>query len=265
MMRPAPQLKVIGGTALPAKPCWFCLSSPDVEKHLVVAVGDAVYLAAPKGPLHDLHCILLPITHHTGPLAALPAEVAAEIAVFKARLRALYDAEGLAAVFYERCVGAGHHMHIQAVPVAPARAAGLRAALRAEGARVGITFTDGAPPEGGSSGESSKGSSGSIKGSSGSIKGSIKGSSGSSNSNGDTSAAAAGFLAFDLPDALPALHHAVPPGRRHPMQFARSALAAALGCPDRADWKLCAQGRELETVLARQFRAGLARFKGVQG
>jgi hypothetical protein len=29
-------------------------------------------------------------------------------------------------------------------------------------------------------------------------------------------------------------------------------------------YRLCAQGRELETVLARQFRAGLARFKGVQ-
>lgn len=29
--------------------CWFCLSSPKVEKHLVVAVGDHAYLALAKG------------------------------------------------------------------------------------------------------------------------------------------------------------------------------------------------------------------------
>ena len=44
-------------------PCWFCLSSPDVEKHLVVSIGDCVYSALAKGGLVEDHLLLLPISH----------------------------------------------------------------------------------------------------------------------------------------------------------------------------------------------------------
>lgn len=43
--------------------CWFCLSSPSVEKHLVITVGEHFYLALAKGPVNQTHCLLLPITH----------------------------------------------------------------------------------------------------------------------------------------------------------------------------------------------------------
>lgn len=29
--------------------CWFCLASPSVEKHLIIAVGNTAYLALAKG------------------------------------------------------------------------------------------------------------------------------------------------------------------------------------------------------------------------
>jgi len=29
-------------TAQPSGPCWFCLASPEVEKHLVVSIGTQV-------------------------------------------------------------------------------------------------------------------------------------------------------------------------------------------------------------------------------
>lgn len=29
--------------------CWFCLASPSVEKHLIIAVGNTTYLASAKG------------------------------------------------------------------------------------------------------------------------------------------------------------------------------------------------------------------------
>lgn len=29
--------------------CWFCLASPSVEKHLIIAVGSTAYLALAKG------------------------------------------------------------------------------------------------------------------------------------------------------------------------------------------------------------------------
>lgn len=44
--------------------CWFCLSSPSVEKHLVISVGSHCYLALAKGPLTPYHVLILPIAHH---------------------------------------------------------------------------------------------------------------------------------------------------------------------------------------------------------
>lgn len=49
------------GEKMPAAPCWFCLSNVDVEKHLVVSVGDVCYAAMPKGPLADDHVMVLSI------------------------------------------------------------------------------------------------------------------------------------------------------------------------------------------------------------
>ena len=72
----------------PRGPCWFCLGSPEVEKHLVVTIGDNVrnlvflhsqwgvpgcnppppppqsYLALPKGGLVTEHMLILPIGHY---------------------------------------------------------------------------------------------------------------------------------------------------------------------------------------------------------
>ncbi|KAK6053841.1 g-patch domain protein [Cooperia oncophora] len=49
------------GEKVPAAPCWFCLSNVDVEKHLVVSVGDQCYAAMPKGPLVEDHVMVLTI------------------------------------------------------------------------------------------------------------------------------------------------------------------------------------------------------------
>ncbi|RMX57648.1 hypothetical protein pdam_00015893 [Pocillopora damicornis] len=43
--------------------CWFCLGSPEVEKHLVVSVGDASYVALAKGGLVADHVLICPIAH----------------------------------------------------------------------------------------------------------------------------------------------------------------------------------------------------------
>ena len=51
-----------GGTKkAPSGPCWFCLSSAEVEKHLIVSVGEHSYLAMAKGALTGDHVMILPI------------------------------------------------------------------------------------------------------------------------------------------------------------------------------------------------------------
>ncbi|CAB4064463.1 CWF19-like protein 1 [Lepeophtheirus salmonis] len=78
--------------------CWFCLSGSEVEKHLVVSVGEHSYLALPKGGLVPDHVLILPIAHHASSLD-LPQEVGDEIQKFKNALKECY------------------HMQLQCVPI----------------------------------------------------------------------------------------------------------------------------------------------------
>jgi len=99
----------------PSGPCWFCLSGSEVEKHLVVAVGDHTYLALPKGGLNKDHVLILPIGHHQS-LASLPEEIMEEVDKFKSAVRKMYKKQGKVPVFWERNYRT-QHLQIQVVPV----------------------------------------------------------------------------------------------------------------------------------------------------
>jgi len=99
----------------PAGPCWFCLSGSEVEKHLVVAVGDHTYLALPKGGITKDHVLILPIGHHQS-LVSLPEEIATEVEKFKSAVRKMYKKHGKVPVFWERNYRT-QHLQIQVVPV----------------------------------------------------------------------------------------------------------------------------------------------------
>jgi hypothetical protein len=45
--------------------CWFCLSNPKIETHLIVNVGESSYLALPKGGVNDDHVLIISINHAT--------------------------------------------------------------------------------------------------------------------------------------------------------------------------------------------------------
>ena len=89
------------GPPRPSGPCWFCLSSAEVEKHLLVSVGTHCYLALPKGGLTEDHVLILPIGHHAN-LVDLPEEVEQEVNKFKSALRKMYKKMGKGPVFFER-------------------------------------------------------------------------------------------------------------------------------------------------------------------
>ena len=56
-----------------AEDCWFCLSNPQVTKHLIASIGSETYLTLPKGQLIDTsdaescrvpgggHCLIIPV------------------------------------------------------------------------------------------------------------------------------------------------------------------------------------------------------------
>ncbi|CAH2042361.1 unnamed protein product, partial [Iphiclides podalirius] len=95
--------------------CWFCLSSPTVEKHLVICVGMHCYLALPKGPLTPYHVLILPIAHHQS-VSKAPDDVVNEIKKFKEALKQFYTSMDKLVVFFERNFRTSH-MQIQCVPV----------------------------------------------------------------------------------------------------------------------------------------------------
>ncbi|KAK7075504.1 hypothetical protein SK128_009879 [Halocaridina rubra] len=100
----------------PTGPCWFCLASPEVEKHLVVSVGNHAYVAIAKGGLVSHHLLILPITHFQA-TSDLDDDCKEEIEKFKLALKRMFKSKGKAVVFFERNYRS-QHLQVQVIPVA---------------------------------------------------------------------------------------------------------------------------------------------------
>ncbi|XP_043262500.1 CWF19-like protein 1 [Colletes gigas] len=95
--------------------CWFCLSSPEVSKHLVISVGSEVYVALARGGLVEDHFLILPITHHQS-LSILPKEVNEEMDLYKNAITKYYATMDKVPVFFERNYKTSH-CQLQVIPV----------------------------------------------------------------------------------------------------------------------------------------------------
>ena len=81
--------------------CWFCLSNPSVEKHLIVHTGTHCYVSVAKGPICPGHMLVVPI-HHVPSTAAFsragpedgPAALSEVLSTIRAVARCLLDASG---------------------------------------------------------------------------------------------------------------------------------------------------------------------------
>lgn len=99
-------------------PCWFCLSSEKLEKHLIVAIGQHCYLALAKGGLLDDHLMIMPIEH----IASISddnsnsRELLSELESFKNSLIDFFEKQSKGVVFYERNFKSVH-WQLQAIPV----------------------------------------------------------------------------------------------------------------------------------------------------
>ncbi|KAJ3612398.1 hypothetical protein NHX12_020674 [Muraenolepis orangiensis] len=99
----------------PTGPCWFCLASPQVEKHLVISIGTHCYLALAKGGLTPYHVLVLPIGHYQS-VVELASEVVEEMEKYKAVLHKFYKSRGERCISFERNYRS-QHLQLQVVPV----------------------------------------------------------------------------------------------------------------------------------------------------
>ncbi|GEQ67246.1 hypothetical protein JCM33374_g910 [Metschnikowia sp. JCM 33374] len=103
--------------------CFFCLSNPKLESHMIVSIGKYSYLTIAKGPLtrpnRELnfsgHAIVIPIDHR--PTLPEVGEVTREIDQYKQSLADAFSSVGYDVVFYEISRPENVHFHIQMVPV----------------------------------------------------------------------------------------------------------------------------------------------------
>ncbi|XP_064384043.1 CWF19-like protein 1 [Halichondria panicea] len=124
--RPPPQ---------PRGPCWFCLGGKEVEKHLVVSIGDHTYLALSKGGMVPEHVLVLPIGHFAASTDA-PPEVLEELGKFKSALRKYFNSKDQSCVIFERNYKS-QHLQLQVIPVTKIPSDALRQAFIDYGQSMG--------------------------------------------------------------------------------------------------------------------------------
>ncbi|KAG5354069.1 hypothetical protein C0989_009767 [Termitomyces sp. Mn162] len=242
-----PQGERRGGKRGPVKEigpdeCWFCLSNPNLAKHLIVAIGSECYLTLPKGQIIPTqsssdrvvvpgggHVLIVPITHFPT-YTTLPSDLAGpimeETEKYKSALQAMYAKHGAVGVAFEvgRLSAKGGHAHVQSVPVPLKLKDKIEDAFIQEGRQFGIDFEEDAD----AAMESCAGGKGS-------------------------------YFKVDLPDGRKMVHlmkDQVP----FSIQFGRQVLVNLIGMPDRLDWKACMLPEDEDKADAQAFKAAFAPF-----
>ncbi|KAB0804662.1 hypothetical protein PPYR_01632 [Photinus pyralis] len=205
--------------------CWFCLASPSVEKHLVVAVGNSVYLAVAKGGLVDQHLLICPVEHHQSSIA-LPDSVVVEVDKFKDALRSMYILKQMEPVFFERNYKTSH-MQIQAVPIPLAAQKELKDIFRDEAEGHGFVLEE------------------------------LE----SHNRLDQVLAKGVPYFCVELPNKT-ILYTKIQSSMNFPINFGRQVLASGpiLNLPDKIDWKECVVKKEIEEKLVASLRKAFKPF-----
>ncbi|XP_078000079.1 CWF19-like protein 1 [Glandiceps talaboti] len=207
----------------PTGPCWFCLGSPEVEKHLVVSVGTQTYLALAKGGLVAEHVLILPIGHYQSSVD-LPQDCVEEIEQYKTSLRKMFKSQGKSCVIFERNFRS-QHLQMQVVPVPEDKAVTVSEVFQEYGEQQKLEINE-IPTHSDLKQIISTGSP---------------------------------FFFVELDSGTKLLHRIK---KGFPLQFGREVLASpeVLDMAGRVDWKACAGNKDTEFKLAAKFREDFKPF-----
>lgn len=221
--------------------CWFCLSNPQVTKHLIVSIGSETYVSLPKGQLPDPrsgspvpgggHVLIVPIAHYPS-LLGLPKElstpITSEIEAYQSSLSKLYANFNASMVSFEvaKVSGTGArqgHGHVQVCPIPNELVEKIEPAFVEEGKKVGIEFEQ-------------------------------------EDGKGEGVGEEVSYFRVGLPSGKKMVHF-IRPDQRFNMQFGRFVLAKVLGEDERWDWKSCVGTEEDERWECKEFQKV---FKGFE-
>ena len=213
--------------------CWFCLASPTCEKHLIVAVYDALYITLPKGGVNEHHVLIVPV-EHSGDGAMVNRKTASEMDSLKAKLR-LHTRTSLKKdlFVFERSIQTkgGYHSHIQCIPVDLDSGSAIQKVMLEMASKAGFRLKE------------------------------ITGELSLHALEDDWSE---GYFYAEVP--LPGggdefrrfIYRAGDESGTVPLEFGRMVLAEVMGNPQIRQWKACVVSQEKETELAAEFRMSLS-------
>ncbi|KAG0340423.1 hypothetical protein BG000_011982 [Podila horticola] len=215
------------------RPCWFCLSSPDVDKNLIVSIGTEVYMTMAKGQLPETpsnlvpgggHVLLITINHYStfGSVEAeARSDFESELKKYKEGLRRFYESKGAVMVSWELSVGGKfQHAHTQLMAIPKDKAQAVEDQFRKD---IGLFITDRTVTEPSVWQDHVP-------------------------SNPQDS-----FFKVELPSGK--LLVCPLPGRvKVDAQFGRKVLATVMDTPSRADWKSCAKTSDEERKDTQAFK-----------
>ncbi|KAH7686484.1 CCCH zinc finger domain-containing protein [Dioscorea alata] len=213
------------------KRCWFCLSSSDVESHLILSVGESWYLALAKGPLVDHHVLLVPIEHHPHTLTMSP-DAEKELGIFKNAVNMYFKKQGKAVIFFEYLLQNISHANLQAIPIPLSKVSNTQLIFNLASKKLGFEFAIIS-----AQGDRNEGRK--------LLRSQFEGKS--------------SVFYVELPDGT-ILWHSVDEKDKFPVQFGREVLAGLLNVADRADWRNCKMSKEDEIKMAETFKMGFEEF-----
>ncbi|KAI9487667.1 MAG: CwfJ C-terminus 1-domain-containing protein-like protein [Benjaminiella poitrasii] len=215
--------------------CWFCLSNPKLEKHLIVSIGTELYATLAKGPVVSSkdkdngvpgggHLLIIPVNHYST-FAKIPEEsrtqVLTEFEKYKDSIRRLFEKYDQDMVIFEVSRESARglvHAHVQVVPVPKSKSEQLEKIVTDEAALSNMNLVDQA----------------------------------SRNPN-------VPYFKIELPNGK-SLFHLLDFRERINLQFGRLVIAKLLGFPEREDWKACMQTEDEEKADAEHFKAAFKPF-----
>ncbi|PIN01873.1 hypothetical protein CDL12_25616 [Handroanthus impetiginosus] len=127
------------GSSNRSRECWFCLSSPSVESHLITSIGEYCYCTLAKGPLVEDHVLIIPVEHLPNTLSLAP-ECEEDLSRLRSSLQAYFKRQGKEAVFFEWVSKRGTHANLQVVPIPSSKASSVERIFSLAAKKLGFTF-----------------------------------------------------------------------------------------------------------------------------
>ncbi|KAJ7995290.1 hypothetical protein DPEC_G00243000 [Dallia pectoralis] len=105
--------------AVTMEKCHHCFSNPELQKHLLIAIGTKVYLSLPAGvSLTEGHCLIAPLQHHCS-ATGLDEDVWTEVQTFRKALVRMFEDQDQDCVFMETHMNVKRrqHMVLECIPL----------------------------------------------------------------------------------------------------------------------------------------------------